>query len=1084
MIKEQLNIKRKSILLIAFVFFGFSQIASAQNLIIRGQVKSEAGELLPSVSIQAKGSKKGTSTDFDGNYKIRMPKEATTLTFRYLGYKTVEVVVGSNPIINVTLKQELNVLDDIVVVGYGTQNRKDVTGAITSIKSKELERTVNNNLGDALQGKISGVQITHEDGTPGGAFKVNIRGAAAITGSTQPLYVVDGFPIEVFDDTSDEGNPYDGASNGNPLDFLDPSMIESLEVLKDASATAIYGARGANGVVIITTKQGKAGEVKVSYRMSTSLSKTPENRIVDVFDNGEYADFLINNEYYNLDNWDKSAGDVQTWTPIADRNSYLIKNPFPADPEVEEFITRDEFAALSSTDWMREILSVGKVDNHVLTVSGGTPENLFSFTGSYMKNESVVVGAGFDRFVLNVKLKNKIGKRLTAQTVLSPSYSKQYGSGGGGGNSGAANQAGVFTRALTTPPFMIPGDVTTNVNDDNEEEITYNDPVFQLENEIRNRKKMGFRASTKLAYKFSEALVGNVSFGLNYGINEQREYYPPTFGTGNRPNYNGFARRVDGKSTSFNNVNTLNYKKKFGKHRINALVGYTQNSRSQNNFAQSARGFADDVADGSIDYDLAASYDKSRIRNQEINQIGYLGRINYVFNNKYSFTGSIRRDGDSRFALSKSPYRNFPSAAFAWTASKEKFMQNLNFVDNLKFRLSYGLGGNSGVRPQDSRESYTQFAYNFGGVSYAGYGNRLLVDRDLTWQSARQYDFGMDLSMFDSRVKITYDMYLKQTVDMILDRAVGLNIGYDIIRTNAGDLDNWGVELALETHNIKSDEFNWTTNLTIAADRSKILSLGGPQLKTFESRGIRGQSGALIVGENIGTWIGYESDGVYNSQNEIDNDISLSQDYRDGLQPGDMKYIDQDGDGAITDKDGNAVIGRTQAKFHGGMWNNFEIGDFELGLFFTFKYGFDVINGDRYAFSYVTPGSNNQMNTALYNAWTPENPERNNPGYNYVHGLRDRPEKFSSYHIEDGSFLRLQNVSFKYNFPQEVLKKSFINNLSLSFNITNAFLWTKYTGSDPENSVSRGRFGHLTPNLDFASFPRARNWNTTLNIGF
>ena len=1083
MIKKQLNIKRKSILLIAFVVFGFSQIASAQNLIVRGQVKSETGELLPDVSIQAKGSKKGTNTNFDGNYKIRIPKGVTVLTFRYLGFETLDVVIGSNPILNITLKQELNMLDDVVVIGYGKQRRGDVTGAITSIKSKEIERTVNNNLGDALQGKVSGVQVSHEDGTPGGAFKINIRGAAAITGSTQPLYIVDGFPIEVFDDNSDSGSPYDGASGDNPLDFLDPSMIESIEILKDASATAIYGARGANGVVIIITKQGKAGEVKVSYRMSSSLSQTPDNKIVNVFNNGERADFDINSQYYNLDNWNWNNTD-QTWSTPINRDDYRVLHPFPADPDVPELITRDEYAALPNADWMREILRIGQVNNHVLSVSGGSKENLFNFTGSYSKNESVVIGAGFDRFTLNIKLKNKIGKRLTALTVITPSYTKQYGAGGNGGNSGAANQAGVFTRALTTPPFLLPGDTTTETNDDNEEEITYNDPVYQLENEIKNRRKMSLRGSSKLSYKFTDALTANVSVAFNYGVNEQREYYPPTFGQGNRATYNGLARRIDVKSISFNNTNTLNYVKKIGKHRINALIGYTQNAKSLDNFSQSARGFDDDVEDGSIDYDLATTYDKSRIRTQEINQIGYLGRLNYVFKNKYSFTATIRRDGDSRFALSKNPYRNFPSAAFAWTASKEKFMENVNFVNNLKFRLSYGLGGNSGVRPQNSRESYTQFAYSFGGLSYAGYGNRMLVDRDLTWQSTEQYDVGMDLSMFNKRVKVVYDMYYKKTIDMILDRAVGLNIGYDVIRTNAGNLNNWGYELALETHNVKSDKFNWKTNLTIAADRSKILSLGGPQIKTFPTRGVKGDYGALVVGENIGTWIGYESDGVYNSWDEINNDITLDDDYKAILKPGDVKYIDQNGDRKISDSDGSKVIGRTQAKFHGGIWNNFEIGDFELGLFFTFKYGFDVINGDRYAYSYIEPGGANQINTALYNAWTPENPERNHPGYNYLHGLRDGAEKFSSYHVEDGSFIRLQNISFKYNFPKEVLSNSFISNMSLSFNISNAFLWTKYTGSDPENSVARGRFGNLTPNLDFASFPRARNWNTTLNIRF
>ena len=1071
---------------IAFIFMAGSQSLWAQKETITGTVTTDDGEVLPGVSIVAKEVKSmGTVTDFDGIFQLKVPNKVKTLVISYVGFATQEVAITDKKIINVVLKVDSNELEEVVVIGYGTQRRADVTGAIASVKAEELDRTVNMNIADALQGKVAGVKVSTEDGTPGGAFKINIRGAAAITGSTQPLYVVDGFPIEVFDDNSDEGSPYDGASGDSPLDFLDPSMIESVEILKDASATAIYGSRGGNGVVIITTKQGKPGDIKVSYRWSSSISKVADDRVVNTFDNGEFADFMINREYFNLANWDFDE-ETQSWDTEVDRDDYLLTHPFPADPEVPEFITRDEFAKLPSTDWMREILQVGIVSNHVVSVSGGTPENLFDITGSYLKNESVVVGSGFDRYVLNVKLKHKIGTKLTAQTQFTPSFTKQYGAGSaGGGNSGANNQSGVFTRTLKTPPFLVPGDIDTSIGDDGDEEITYNDPVYQLENEIINNKNLSFRGSTKLSYKFTNSLSANVSLALTYGTKERRAYYPPTFGTGNRPNYNGLARRVDTKSTNFNNDNTLVYNKKVGNHRFNALIGFTQNSRKSDTFNQTARGFEEEVEDGSIDYDLASSYDKIKIRTQEIKQLGYLARLSYVFDNKYSFTGTIRRDGDSRFATSENPYRNFPSAAFAWTASKERFMDNADFVDNLKLRISYGLGGNSGVKPQDSRESFTQFAYSFGGTPYIGFGNRLLVDKELTWQSTSQYDFGVDMSMFRNRLSLVYDVYYKQTTDMILDRAVGHNIGYDYIRTNAGDIDNWGHELTLNSTNMQTKKFKWTSSLTIAADRSEILSLGGPDIETISVRGINGQPAALIVGENIGTWIGYEADGVYNSWDEINNS-SMDPAYLAGLEPGDMKYIDQDGDGFITDTDGSAVIGRTQAKFHGGFWNNFEIGNFELGMFFTFKHDFDVINGDRYAYSYLDTDSNNQVNTALYNAWTPENPGRNHPSYNdnYMHDVKAGPNYFSSYHIEDGSFIRLQNISFTYNFPKKILSQSFINNMSLSFNVTNAYLWTNYSGSDPENSVARGRLGALSPNLDFASFPRARNWNTTLNIGF
>lgn len=1085
MINQKLKLKSKCALLMALIFFGFSQLASAQDQTIQGSVKSDLGEPLPGVTIIAKGTNKGAVTDFDGNYEISVSNSVTTLSFSYIGFTDQDVVIGGRTSIEVILITSVSELDQVVVVGYGTQARRDVTGAISSVKAAEIERTINTSIGDALQGKIAGVQIQSEDGTPGGAFKVNIRGAAAITGSTQPLYVIDGFPVEVFDDDPDTDTGYEGGGSSSPLDFLDASTIESIDILKDASATAIYGARGANGVVIITTKQGKKGELKVSYTNSTSITTVPDSRIPNMLSTAEWFDYEIAKDYYGDSNRSWNETD-QVWEYVnPDISSFTYNNPYPEVEGEEEPLTRDQWISkLPYTDWAREILRTSLVANHIIGLSGGTDKTKFNAVASYFKNEGVVVGSGYDRFVLNLNLKQKIGKRANAQVVFSPNYSKQFGTGGGG--SSVRNSWGFFSKTLNSAPFALRGDdgarsIPSDNEDDNE--IIYNDPVYQAENTINNRYKYGYRANLKLDYKILDNLTFVTNIGYSYAKQEQRVFNPPTFGIGANARVSGRARRLDKKNTTFNNSNTLNYKNKFGKHRINALVGFEQNSKNTNNLTLVANGFELDVLDGSLSdqFRLADRFSAPRERIQEINKIGYLSRVNYSYDNRYSLTGTFRRDGDSRF-IGKSTYRNFPSAAFSWTASNENFMSNLNAVDHLKFRVSYGLGGNSGVRPRFSRENFGPFTYSFGDEVLTGLGARQIIDASLTWQTIKQFDTGLDLTLFNNRINIVADYYKKETIDMILDQGLGLNVGANSWRTNAGDLKNWGYELTLKTENIKAEKFNWSTHITFAADRSKVLDLGGPEIQTFKERLTGGNSGALLLGENIGTWLGYKMDGVYNTWEEIEADPITRNIRGDILQPGDPKYIDVSGDGRISDDD-ITIIAQTQPKFHGGVWNNFQIGDFEIGAFLTFKYDFDVINGDRLKHTYHSRGGGNIMySSALYDAWSPDNPDSVHPGYHIDAGSSTLP--LSTYHVEDGSFLRLQNISFKYTFPKSVMDKTFFRSMEISFNIINAKLWTNYSGIDPENNNNRGQFAKLAPNLDWGAYPRPRSWNTTLKVGF
>jgi len=1100
--KQRKTLKKPSIKfgLSFLLMFCCMAITHAQNKTITGTVKDETGLPLPGVTIALVSKKapgkmlKGTATDFDGNYSINTKSKNRSLTFSYIGYINQTVSIGENNVINVTLKANVSQLEEVMIeVGYGTQRKSDVTGAIQRIGAEEIARTQNLDLGDALAGKVAGVQLIDEDGTPGGGFKINIRGAASITGSTEPLYIVDGFPIEVFGD-SDDTSEFSGGSSSNPLDFLDMASIETLDILKDASATAIYGARGANGVVIITTKKGKLGKTRFTYSSSYSIASVDQSRIARAMNTSEYFDYLTKIDYYALvdgDSGNRQYNDTtKAWEYLAPIDSFGLTFQDRNDEDV--FVSRDVLRSLPTTDWQDELFGSGEVMNHSVNASGGKEGVLYSFTGSYLDQKGIVINTGYKRTTFSLKLDTKLTEKLSALTTISHSLSKTYGIGGGGGN--FSSSWGLFARATQTRPYILLDD--TGVDDEfdidglTEDQALFSNPVYQSEVTSNINEKTAYQLGTKLKYKITKDLTASSSFAYRSDASNAKFYNPPGFGR------SGQARLTDKRQTSFVNNNTLLYKKRFNnKHDFSLLLGYTQQSKRTERLLLRARGFEANVTNGAENLEKATSISQPVNRIEEINQVGILSRLTYAYDRKYSFTASLRRDGDSRFNKDNR-YRYFPSAGFAWTISRENFLKDSNVIDNLKLRITAGKGGNSGIRPQNSRETFIPFNYTFGGELVSGEAAQRVIDPNLTWQSTTQYDAGLELAMFGNRIRLTTDVYLRKTVDMILDRPLPYELGFNLLRTNVGDIDNYGLEIGLNTQIIKSDKFSWDTNLTMSFDRSEILSLGGPEQQFFANRVVSAPNSTVLqVGENVGTWYGYVMDGVYNTQEELDAHVSINSDGNEipvtrtvggrEIQLGDPKYSDLNSDGKIDHND-QKIISKTQPDFYGGLWNNFKIGNFELGLFFRFKYNFDVINGNKLKHTYnIRFGANNQLASNL-NAWSPDNPLSEQPRFGLdpdtgtTAGL-----PLSSYHVEDGSFIRLQNVNFKYNLPVEAMKNvGFINSCQIYFNVTNAFLWTKYSGSDPETSVSRGQLSNLGPNLDWGAYPKTRNFTMGLKASF
>lgn len=1024
-------------------FFIFIKIAVAkeklyslpQEIQVSGKVTSDKGEVIFGVDVVVKGTSIGTVTDFDGNYTLTVPNKEAVLVFSYVGFDSKEMMVGDQTEINIELKESLSSLSEVVVIGYGTQKKSDLTGSVSSISGEDINKVPVSSFEQALQGRAAGVQVNLSNGVPGGQASIRIRGTNSVNASSEPLYVIDGMLVN-----NDIGETSIGGRGPNlsPLSTINPNDIESIEILKDASATAIYGSRGANGVVLITTKKGKKGKGVVRF-----------NTYYGVQEVAKKLDLLNANEFANL---------------VNDAEINAGRNPVYVNPS----------SLGKGTDWQGELFRIAPTQDYQLSFTGGSENSQYAISGGYFNQDGIITGSDFERYSFRANLNQKVSDHLRVGTNLS--YTRLISNGVLTGPGEIV--PGVVTNALQINPVLPvynpnqPGGYT--YESDRKDAVA--NPVAEVKEFISKTATSRILGNFFAEYSFTDDLKFKSSIGID-ALTTKSSTFGPNF-LKRTENSKGEASISDLNALTWLNENTLTYNKDFNESdHLTALLGFTV--QKFNNESLSAIAF--DFPDGRTGYhNLSAGQNPQNPANSESSWSlkSYLARFNYSLNNKYLFTLSGRVDGSSKFAEGNK-YGFFPSGAFAWKVSKESFLQNSKLVDNLKIRISYGVLGNQSIAPYNSLALIAPFGQ---GVFNNGAGDPTIFygqepssypNKDLKWETTRQGNIGIDAAFWKSRLQITAEVYDKKTSDLLLQTPIPFTNGFGTTLLNVGNVQNRGFGLELTSHNIQGD-FTWTTSGNISINRNKITNLDRD-----EDINLLVGGSILREGEPIGTFEGYQFDGIFQSDDEAANGPALR-----GQNPvaGDRKYKDISGpegvpDGFIDDFD-RTILGSAQADFTWGITNNFSYKNFSLDVFLQGSQGNDMANMNLINLENFN-GQQNVLADAGLNRWTPENSNNRYPRANANNQFNSA---FSSRFVEDASYVRLKNVTLSYNLPDEVLDQIKLQKVRLYIGATNLATWTNYSGYDPEGNAYA-----QTTNLvgiDDGNYPLASTYTFGINLGF
>ncbi|UOQ74136.1 SusC/RagA family TonB-linked outer membrane protein [Hymenobacter cellulosilyticus] len=998
--------------------------AYAQTRQATGQVLNATDRTpLPGVSVVLKGTTTGTATDPDGRFSLPLPADGNpVLIFSFVGFEPYEVKVGDNGTVpTVQLREKTTELNDVVVVGYGSQRKRDITGSVASISAEQVAETPIARADQILQGRVSGVQVTQTNSEPGGNVSIRIRGTNSINTGNEPLFVVDGFP---------------GAGD---LNSINPSDIESIEVLKDASATAIYGSRGANGVVLITTKKGKVGKGTINFEAYTGVQIVRHK--YELMNAREFAQYLN----------DVNAG------------STTLPQPY----------TQEQIDALGEgTDWQDAILRPARLSNYQLGFNGGTEETRYNLSFNLFDQEGIILNSGFKRGTVRLNLDKKISQKLSFNfsSQVAGTFEKRAFVNSQGGSFG-----GALLDALRFSPI-------NPVRDENGNFTYSNTPLPYVEdvgNPVAFAEKVKDHRTTARGlfnvaanYELLPGLTLRVSGGLDYN-NQQTDVFRPSDVFLGRLT-GGSANRTQQNRYSWLNENTLTYDRKINNNNaLNVVVGISEQQFYGNDFNSSVNNFFTNTL-GSDNLALGANIQTPNSGKYTNTLASYFGRVNYRLFEKYLFTVTMRADGSSRFGANNK-WGYFPSAAFAYRLIDEPFMKDLTYLSDLKLRVGYGVTGNQEINNYQSLARYDVGSYAAGTTRLVGLVPANIGNPDLRWESTAASNAGIDVAFLENRISITADAYYKKTTDLLLRVATPRTTGYGDILLNAGSVENKGFEFALNTTNFDTEAFGWKTNLNFSLNRNKVLDLysvtelpvGASSSSLFVGAGL-GNTSILREGEPIGSFYGYEFDGIWQTQEEI-----TASGTKTAVRPGDPRYKDQNGDGSITAAD-RVIIGRAQPKFIYGVTNGFSMGGFNLSIFIQGVQGQDVLNLNRYELeSGIT--TTNKLKTVV-DRWT--GPGTSNTIPRAGSTIR-RSTGIVSDVLEDGSFVRLKTVTLGYTLPKfsKVLKQA-----SVYVTAQNLVTITNYTGYDPEvNSFGRD---NLSLNTDYNAFPSTRSFTAGVKIGF
>lgn len=1043
------------------------EIHAQKTLNIVGTVVDEKGESLPGVNVVIKGTSKGTITDFNGKFGLTATSSNDIFVFSYIGYVSREVKADASKPMQIILKEESQSLNEVMVVGYQDVRKKDLTGSVAKANLGDMLKAPVASFDQALAGRVAGVNVSSGEGTPGGTMNIVIRGNNSITQGNGPLYVIDGFPVE--DATV-------GAS-------INPNDIESIDVLKDASATAIYGARGANGVIIITTRKGVVGAPKVTYDGSYGIQRA--TRKIPVMDAYEFV--RLQNEIYTATEMVGANGYFGTY----DGKTYTL----------EDYRNTPQF------DWQDLILTDAPQQSHNISFTGGTTDVRYNASASYFDQDGVVIGSNYNRLQgrLGATIRNK---KFNISLTTNYSNTNQFGSSPSQSSFSGMNN--LFYSVWGYRPVTQPGrDINSLLDSANDPGVDMlNDyrfnPILSLNNEYRKRNASYNQYNGFVEYEFIKGLKLKISGGytLDNKRNETFNNSKTRYGSPISSDHVNATLETSERRTWLNE-NILTFQRMFNKvHSLSTMIGMTMQSSSYNlysvktiNIPNESLGMAG-MGQGTPSQAVSTLADWS--------MLSYLGRVNYNYKSKYYFTASFRADGSSKFPT-QNRFGYFPSTSLAWNFMQEKFMRPvLPIVNNGKLRLSWGQTGNNRVEEyeylaqllisQTGKGSYTGTTdyitgiYPFNNVvSTVGTFPSNLPNSSLKWETTGQTNVGVDLGFLDERINFTFDWYNKITSDLLLRATLPFSSGYGSAMKNIGKVQNQGVEFTLNTTNIKTKKFNWTTNFNISFNKNKVLELTENQL-TMLTNGYFDQQFTASnyiakIGYPVGMMYGYIFKGTYKVDEFDYNGATYT--LKPGIarytsenntQPGMPRYADLNKDGVIDSND-QTIIGRGDPIHIGGFTNNFEYAGFDLSIFFQWSYGANLLNANRLMFEGYGKKKDLNQFASFANRWTFDNQTSDMPGVSSSssNGL------FSTRVIEDGSYIRLKTVSLGYSLPAKVLKKLKVSKVRAYVTAQNLFTQTNYSGYDPEVSI---RNSALTPGLDFSSYPRAASMNVGINVGF
>lgn len=1002
---------------------------TSNDLRIKGTVVDETGQPVIGANIVVEGTTNGTISDLDGNFMLQVPEKAD-LRVSYIGYLDQKVKVGTNTTLRIILKEDTQTLDEVIVVGYGTMKKSDITGSVASVRLDDLKEGASTSVDQMLLGKSAGVNVVQSSGEPGGGFSVNIRGASSINGGVSPLYVIDGVPIDNSRPVS-QGSIVgfsDNRSPRNPMSSINPADIESLEILKDASATAIYGSRGANGVILITTKSGKAEKMKVSYSGSVGI-QSPSNKL----------DLLSATDYKRVLNDIIDAGGDSEANRVGDIANGGI-----------------------GTDWQDEVTRQNAITHeHQLSFSGGNSKTFYYTSFNYVNQEGIVKNTSFERLGARLNLKSDINEHLKIGMNVTGSYMKDHFVANG---FGVNENAGVMYVAYNYDP-------TIPVKD---EEGNYAlSPILTLDNPVALQEGMTsysdtyrFLASAFAEYYITKDLFLRLNLGTDF-MNESRKNFVSSLTKQGKFN-GGIGSNQNSEKSNYIVEGTANYSKTIQKHSFGALAGISYQRYVTSYLNNRAADFPNESL-GAENLNLG-SQETFRMQNSVTGNrlASYIGRVNYSFDDRYLATVTFRADGSSRFGKNNK-FGYFPSAALAWRLSNESFLKEIDQITSLKLRLGWGRTGNQEIGDYPAISTYQSAGTAiWDGKQVVGTGPAKIPNPDLKWETTDQINLGLDFGVFNNRINGGVDYFWKKTTDMLLQLPVPQSTGYNSILSNVGRIDNKGLEIFLNTVNIDTKDFKWESNITFTSMRNKVKDLGGID-EILVGAGYTHVEQVAIrkPGLPLNSYYGWEVAGVWQ---ENDDFSKMKEDYK----PGDLKYVDQNKDGVINDAD-RVVLGNSFPDFQWSFGNTFTYKNFDLYVFFEGVQGVDMLNGNLIDSYFPINFRRNKFAEPYLNRWTPENPTNEYPSF--VDPLKQGRKVVNSRTLSDASYVKLRTIRLSYRVPKF---SSLIQSLQLYVTADNLFTITDYVGLDPAvNPNSNSNF-----RMDFNAYPSARAFIFGAKIDF